>query len=173
MFAGIGSIWLHCSLFINMSLFTGTVSHIFDDESCSFLGKTTHFITAGGTKTTRFQWIEPSLHDSKLLLRDTADQRDRARKTIPEIQETAKYMDLGGNRKCMFSVVYHLILEGVKILLWVCLWSLQIILMYTCMLKIISPPFYCAVMLMDSCVTFYFHYNFCQEHEKLKCLSNL
>lgn len=46
-------------------------------------------------------------------------------------------------------------------------------LMYTCMLKIISPPFYCAVMLMDSCVTFYFHYNFCKEHEKLKCLSNL
>lgn len=33
------------------------------------------------------------------------------------------------------------------------------------MLKITSPPFYCAVTLMDSCVTFYFHYNFCQEHE--------
>lgn len=71
-----------------MSLFTGTVSHIFDDESCSFLGKTPHFVTAGGTKTTRFQCVEPSFHDSKLLLRDRADQRHKARKTIPEIQET-------------------------------------------------------------------------------------
>lgn len=86
---------------------------------------------------------------------------------------TVKDMDLGGNGECIFSVVYRLLLERVRILLWVRLRSLQIILMYTCMLKIISPPFYCAVTLMDSCVTFYFHYNFCQEHEKPKCLSNL
>lgn len=126
------------------------------------------------TPTSRLQWIEPSLHDSEVLFRGRADWRDKARKNIPEIHETNwERKGLGGNGECIYSVVYCLILERVRILLWVCLWSLQTILMYTCMLKIISPPFYCAVMLMDSCVTFYFHYNFCKEHEKLKCLSNL
>lgn len=171
MFAGIGSIWLHCSLFINMSLFTGTASHIFDDESCFFLGKATqiHY-----TNITRFQWIQSSLHDSKLLLRDRADRRDKARENFPEIQET-NCKRHGFRRKWEIYIFCGLssYFGRVRILLWVCLWSLQIILMYTCMLKIISPPFYCAVTLMDSCVTFYFHYNFCQEHEKPKCLSNL
>lgn len=40
------------------------------------------------TPTSRFQWIEPSLHDSEVLLRGRADHRDKARKNIPEIQET-------------------------------------------------------------------------------------
>lgn len=84
MFPGISSIWLHFSLFINMSLFTGTASHILD-ESCSFLGKETQIYY---TTITRFQWIEPSLHDSKFLLRDRADWRDKTRKNFPEIQET-------------------------------------------------------------------------------------
>lgn len=115
------------------------------------LAKQCKFIRAQGTNITRFQWVEPSLHDSKLLLRDRADWRDKPRRNFPK-----EDMDLGGNEKYMFSVVHHLILERVIVLLWVCLWSIQIILMYTCMLKIISPPFYCAVMLMNSRVTFYF-----------------
>lgn len=169
MFARTDSIWLHCSLFINKSFCTGTASHIFDDESCSFLGKAMQI-----HQSTRNQHHKISMNWTIIAwLRDRADWRDKARRNFPEIQETKEDMDLGGNEKCMFPVVHHLILERVLVLLWVCLWPIQIIVMYTCMLKIISPPFYCAVMLMDSCVTFYFHYNFCQEHEKSKFLSHL
>lgn len=117
------------------------------------------------TPTSRLQWIEPSLHDSEVLLRGRADRRDKARKNIPEIQET-NWEQHGSRREWQMYIFYGVLSyfgksQNSPV---VCLWSLQTILMYTCMLKIISPSFYCAVMLMDSCVTFYFHYNFCKEH---------
>lgn len=144
--------------------------HTFFYESCSFLGKATHSLHQHQDFNEQNHLCMTQRSYSEV---GQIEKIKQGKTLLKYRKPTGKDMGLGGNGECMYSVVYCLILERVRILLWVCLWSFQTILIYTCMLKIVSPPFYCAVMLMDSCVTFYFHYNFCKEHEKLKCLSNL